>query len=286
MENRAIKGIKAQVILEFALGFIIVLLLAVGGFRIWAGLNDKLVEENTDYQAQRVESGSGNITLSTIGAVPFNLTNVDEPTMNKIQAIQQCDCISDVFKNSAINLYFKQYELKVEIDAYKETIKSLKESLAGLQKSWEAIPWCSRCCLCEVLCRGECAEWSEDGFIKTCVRYHTISVWQVCKGTSSNPCKQCSACSSWNWGWGNNYCFWCPEDDTDGNPHRSCVSMKPNLSDNHSSWRKQIKDNMIEIQKSIDEYQLTLDECKKEKAEYDAQIKDIEPQLACCPGVL
>ena len=55
MDNRRLR--RAQVILEFTLAFIVVLLLFVGGFKIWSNLNSAFIEETTKYQGQRTDAG-------------------------------------------------------------------------------------------------------------------------------------------------------------------------------------------------------------------------------------
>lgn len=278
---------KSQVSLEFILGFIAILLLFVGSFNIWLGVNNSFVTENKDYQSQRLASGQGNITIPSLPGVPGTIPNVDDETMQKIIKILTCGCccisscgtpqeeqlcISDATKQRAVDLYTQQYKLKIQIDTYTEVAKGLTQSLASLRAGYNAIPWCSDCCECQIACGGVCTQYCQGSDDSYCCAWSPNYIWQSCGGSLSNQCVSCPVWSGW----------WCPGDDSDSGPSGTCVGIRKHAGEQHTIWRQQIQDGIDTTQTKFDENQALLDKAIADKIIVDNQIQAIQPDLVCC----
>jgi hypothetical protein len=251
MDNPTLK--RSQVSLEFALAFIVILLLFIGGFKLWEGLiNQGFIKDTTKYQAERLAAGSleGDIPIPQDTPTEVekpHIPKTDDPRLNKIIELQLCTCIDEKLKKQAIDLYTKEYELDTKIQQYKDAIANLEEAKASMQDAYNLIPWCRCCCLCTIRCRGYIYE--------TC-----------CRGSLGN---QCVSCPSRRW----------PCDDSyDGR----CISIRKNPNHDHTQYRQQIQDGIDNAQEEIDKNQTTLDGYIAEKETVDSQIQAIEPEIACC----
>lgn len=300
MDNPALKKAQGQVSIEFILGFIAILLLFIGGFNIWLGLNNTFVTETKNYQSERLASGQGNITIpggDVINATPIEL---DDATLNKILKIQACDCIDDALKNEAVNLYTQQYILHVKVDTYTDVINSLNDSIAGMKNAYNQIPWCKKCCLCtsHCICGWECPVTpSTTGSCKggyTCSSdggcscpEDCVPAYCDCQNSCFGPAytndeglyDYCHSCPTWwwgSWGWGWSSCSLESWSDC------SCTGITVNTGHDHTTQRQQIKDSIDSTTEERDNNQDLLDDYTVQKSETDSQIAEIEPQLSCC----
>jgi hypothetical protein len=265
MDNPTLK--RSQVSLEFALAFIVILLLFIGGFKLWQDLNQRFIKDTTDYQAQRLASGSleGDITIPQDPPSEVEkpgLPETDDPMLKKIIKIRLCTCIDEKLKKQAIDLYTKEYELDTKIQDYKDAIANLEEAKASMQDAYNQIPWCQCCCLCTIECYY-CIYNPKTGS-RDCGYSYTYET--CCQGSLAN---QCASCPSRRWSCRRGY-------------YARCISIRKNPNHEHTQYRQQIQDSIDNTQEEIDKNQTTLDGYIAEKQSVDSQLEAIAPEIACC----
>ncbi len=286
MDNPAIK--KAQVSIEFILGFVAVLLLFIGGFNIWLGLNNTFVTETTDYQADRLESGQGNVTIPQVGPGNATMPSVNDTNLDMILDIQVCDCINDTIKDEAIDLYTQQYALQTQVDAYSDVVDSLEQAIVDMKAAYNEIPWCSQCCICTTQCI--CGYRCEGGGLCDEFCSNCVPVYCDCNNTCLGPAgvdeeyadlvDYCNSCPGWYWGspyWGWTSCrlmqdWW----------SCWCNDIKINPACEHTQYRSDVKQSIRTTERELEKDQDILDGYEAEKEDVDEQIEALQPALACC----
>ncbi len=251
-----------QAIVELVIAFVIAALLFAGGFKIWAGLERSLISDATDYQAERVDAGSGTIEIPGQDIFPSEFEDVGDPFVNSLVDIQQCECISDSTKEDALALYSEKYELEEKISAYEITVEEEELTEQTLLDAWVQIPWCSQCCLCKIYCYTIPGDYS--------TRY---DYWVTCTGAANNPCLSCRTCTWAIGGCGDLYC-------SGGDTLQPCRAMEVNPGHDHTEYREQIEEAMEDLEDELFDSQYELSKAQNQLARVESQIEDLD--IACC----
>lgn len=165
MDNPKLKN-NAQVTLEFALAFIIVVVLMLSGFQIWLNLNQYFVEDSKTHQTWRKEKSSWGANYSTVsGQPPADVSVEVDQAYKDLESIQKCGlveetsgcAISEETRQYAVSLYSRKIESTQKVEAQREVVSALEDVVDTLGTAYETSPGCIflRECL-------ESDEWWDD----------------------------------------------------------------------------------------------------------------------------